>query len=120
MTLAPLSMSATVLVEKSSTVNVTIENHFWNVILEIVCKNCFVGISVSRIFEISRGIVGGISNFCGCICRSANLASSVKSFVLRVGTSFFKYLTSVFNWLISYCNSFVVICWKGLGIGNCL
>ena len=79
-----------------------------------------MGISVSGVFDISNGIVGGISIFCSCICKSANLASNVKSFVLRLMTSFFKYLISVFNWLISCCSSFVVICWNGLGIGNCL
>ena len=45
-TSAPLSISTTVFVEKSSTLRVTIENHFLNVILDIVCINYFVGISV--------------------------------------------------------------------------
>ena len=81
-------MSATVFVEKSSAVRVTIENHFWNVIFDMVCKNCFVDIFVSGMFEISNGMAGGISIFCGCICKSANLASNVKSFVLRLMTSF--------------------------------
>ena len=70
-------MSATVFVEKSSAVRVTIENHFWNVIFDIVCKNCLVGISVSGMFDISNGTVGGISIFCSCICKSANLAANV-------------------------------------------
>jgi len=95
------------------------KNHFWKVIFDIVCINCFVGISVSEILVISIGIVGEISICWGGVCNNANLASSVKSFVLRLMTSFFKYLTSVFNWLISYCKSFVVICWNGFGIGNC-
>ena len=88
-TSAPLSISATVFAEKSSTVRVTIENHFWNVIFAIVCKNYLVGISVFGMFDISNGIVGGISIFCSCICKSPNLASNVKSFVLRLMTSFF-------------------------------
>ena len=120
LTLAPLSISATVFVEKSSTIRVTMENHFWKVIFDIVCINCFVGISVSEILVISIGIVGEISICCGGVCNNANLALSVRSFVLRLMTSFFKYLTYVFNWLISYCKSFVVIRWNGFGIGNCL
>jgi len=66
-------------------------------IFDIICKNCFVGTSVLGMFEISNGMVGGISVFCGCICKSANLASNVKSFILRLMTLFFKYMISVFN-----------------------
>ena len=109
LTSAPLSMSATKSAEKSSTIRVTIENHFWNVILDIDCINCFVGTFVSNICEISIGIVGGISICWGGFCIKANFASRVKSFVFKFITSFFKNLTSVFNWLISCCNSFVVI-----------
>ena len=120
LTSAPLSISATVFVEKSSTMRVTIENHFWKVILDIVWINCCVGISVSDICEISIGNEVGISFGCRGVCNKANLASKVKSFVLRLSISFFKYLTLFFIWFISCCKSFVVICWNGLGIGNYL
>ena len=120
LTSAPLSISATVFVEKSSTMRVTMENHFWKVIFDIVWISCWVEISVSDIWEISTGIKGGISFCCGGVCNKANLASNVKSLVLRLSTSFFKDFTSFFNWFISCCKSFVVICWNGLGMGNCL
>ena len=46
---APLSLSASVLTEISSTTSVTMEYHFWKLILEIALKNCVVWISTSEI-----------------------------------------------------------------------
>ena len=100
-TSAPLSMSATVLVEKSSTAKITIENHFWNVTLDMVCRNFLVGIFDSCIPVISTGIVFGISVFGVWDWIMASLASTVKSVVLRLRTSVLRYLILVFNWLIS-------------------
>jgi len=79
-----------------------------------------VGISASEIPKISRGTAWGVSGCIGCDWSNANFASKVKSVVLRLSTPALRYLTSVFNWLISCWRSFVVICWNGFGIENCL
>jgi len=86
----------------------------------MVYRNCWLGISASGIPMISTGTVFCISVFGGGDCNIANFASIVKSVVLRFNTSALRCLISVFNWLIYVWRSFVVICWKGFGIGNCL
>ena len=113
---APLSMKATVLIEKSLTTSLTTEYHFWNVTFKIVCKNWVSETSMSWIPEMLWERLGVE----GPALRDSSNESFVsisRSLVLRKVTSVLRSWTWDLRSLIFVCNCLVVICWKGLVIG---
>ena len=103
---APLSIRAIALIEKSSTTKLTMEYHFWKVILDMVYKNWVCGISVSGITEDWKSGGGGRSALRDSII--AIFASISRSFDLRERTSVLRKRTCPLSSLISVCSCFIV------------